>query len=234
MEYSELIREIISRVSAYMEADSCYKKKLIILTQNHETMCHKFLECPELKAQYCTECALMNEYCCDISECAGVVLFDLTNEALVRITSGLCDTPYSRKVMEALLLGKPVWVAKEEIELCKYEASSPYARMMYEKLRLLESYGVTVCSYDSLTETILYDGNEKSLCNENASKTCCEERVLKQALKDYICAKKVITEKDVVTARAEGASRILAGEKAIVTDLAKEFARSNDIEIVKG
>jgi len=234
MEYSELIREIVSRVSAYMEADSCDKKKLIILTQNHETMCHKLLECPELKAHYCTECALMNEYCCDISECDGVVMFDLTNEALSRITSGLCDTPYTKKVMEALLLGKPVWVPKEEIELCKYDASSPYAKMMYEKLRLLESYGVTVCAYDDLTETILCDGNVKSLCNENASKASCKERVVNRALKDYICTKKVVTEKDVVTARAEGAGRILAGEKSILTDLAKEYARSNGIEIVKG
>ena len=236
MEYSELIREIVSRVSAYLEADSHDKKKLIILTEKHGTKCHEFLECPELKERFCMECALMSDYCRDLSECAGVVMFDLSNEALARIATGLCDTPYTKIVMEALLLGKPVWVPEEEIEFFKYEASNPYAKMMFEKLRLLEGYGVTVCSYDKLTGSILCGGKaeKKSLCNERPYISCCEDSAAKQACKDYICSKKVVAEKDVVTAHTEGANRILAVEKAIVTDLAKEYARSNGIVIFKG
>ena len=177
----------------------------------------------------------MSDYCCDISECAGVVMFDLSNEALARIATGLCDTPYTKIVMEALLLGKPVWVSEEEIEFLKYEALNPYAKMMFEKLRLLEGYGVTVCSYENLTKIILSDGKiEKSLCNERPYISCCEDNTAKQACKDYICSKKVVAEKDVVTAHTEGAVRILAVEKAIVTDLAKEYARSNGIVIFKG
>lgn len=233
MEYSELVRQIAERVSAYLESDCCNKKRLLILTQEHGTECHKALECPKLNEHFSTECALLNEYGCDVDGCEGVVLFNLTNAALSRIVSGICDTPYTSAAAKALLLGKPVWVPKEEIELLKYDASSPYGKMMYENLRRLESFGVTVCSYNDLSDTIIDGTCSESACPKAGPAVCCEDAPAKNICKDFLCSKKVITEKDMVSARSEGADRVLVGQKTIVTDLAREYARAYDIEIIK-
>lgn len=234
MEYSELVREIAARVSAYLENDCCDKKKLLILTHEHGTECHKVLECPKLAEHFSTECALLNEYSCDVDGCEGVVLFNLTNAALSRIVSGVCDTPYTATAAKALLLGKPVWVPKEEIEILKYDSATPYGQMMYEKLRQLERFGVTACTYNDLSDTIIGGTGCESACAKANSVTCCEEAPVQSTCKDFICSKKVITEKDMVSAHSEGAGRLLAGEKAIVTDLAREYARAHGIEIIKG
>lgn len=234
MEYSELVQEIAARVSAYLESGCSAKKKLMILTQEHGDMCHKILESPKISEQFRTECALMGNYESDCCDCAGVVMFNLTNEALARIVSGVCGTPYTSAAAKALLLGKPVWVPKEEIEILRYECSTPYAKMMYEKLAQLESMGVTVCSYDDIEDAVI--GNKCAETSRSAADFAphCEKSQDEHVNKDFVCAKKVITEKDLINAYTEGANRVLTGEKAIVTDLAKEYARAHSIEIVKG
>lgn len=234
MDYSELVQEIVSRVSMYLKKDCCDRKKLIILCHEHGTDCHKLLDSPRLAEHFKTECALLNDYGCDVEACEGLVLFNLTNADIARIASCVCDTPYTEMVAKALLLGKPVWVPKQEIELFKYDSATEYGKMMYEKLRLLEKLGVILCSCDDLEDMVL--GGVRcsgSLCTESAPAPCCEAAPVEKCCGDYICSKKVITEKDMINAHTGGAVRVLAGEKTIVTDLAREYARTYAIQIIK-
>ncbi|NLV86964.1 MAG: hypothetical protein GX025_07080 [Clostridiales bacterium] len=231
MDYNEMVQEIVSRVAAYLEKDLAEgednRKKLIILTHEHGDICHKGLESPKINECFKTECALLSDFQCDVSSCDAMVLYGLSNSDIARLASGVCDTVYTRIASKALLLGKKVWAVKEEIELLQYCSDQPYGKMMYDKLNLLTDMGLTICSYEELEDSIV---NTFCYCEGNTE--TCYEKPKKQG-GDYVCAKRVVTEKDLVAARSEGASRLLTGEKAIITDLAREFAKEHGIEIVK-
>ena len=71
MDFNALVDEIVARVAAKMEAagdEACPcgeagdgKPGLLILTQEHGSVCHSMLESPRLLEYYRTDCALMKE-----------------------------------------------------------------------------------------------------------------------------------------------------------------------------
>lgn len=234
MEYSELVREIVARVSAYLEAGSHEKQKLIILNHKSEELCQSAFRCPKLNAYYELDCAMLNGYETDMEAAAGVMVFDLTNDQLSRITAGICDSPYASVVEKALLLNKPVFVPREEVELLQYDTGTPYGQMMLEKLRLLEKLGVIIAPYDQLLPIVL-DKTGNAGAGMEAPSACSEIKaaVTELLVKEEACPKKLITEKDLVTARREGYTRLLIEKRAIVTDLAKEYAHNHGIELMR-
>lgn len=240
-----LVDEIVRRVSKKLaeagtqctaardSAANGGKPKLLILTQEHGTLCHRILESERLAERYATTCALTEGYQCDPAEFDTVILFNLTNEVLAKIASGLCDTPYTRLASQALLLGKRIFVPKEEVELCRYASTAPaaYYAMLEGKLKILTASGVTVCPADELESAIL---------NEPATDTaqvcgCAADSAAKKAppAKEQKCSKKVITERDIYNLKEKNVTRVLIGEKTIVTDLAKDLAKTRGIEIVR-
>lgn len=238
MEYSELVREIVARVSAYLEAGSREKQKLIILNHKSEELCQSAFRCPKLNAYYELDCAMLNAYNCDMEGSAGVMVFDLTNDQLSRITAGICDSPYASVVEKALLLNKPVFVPREEVELLQYDTATPYGQMMLEKLRLLEKLGVIIAPYDQLLPIVLdKTGNAGAGMERPTASPAMEAAVtelLVKEVKELACPKKLITEKDIVTVQREGYTRLLVEKKAIITDLAKEYAHNHGIELIRG
>lgn len=239
MKYNELIEEIVSRVSSYLDNEKCDKDDLIILTNEHGDTCHEFLESPTMNKHFNVKCALMNDYECDVENCAGIVMFELSNIDLSRIVSGVCDTPFTAMAAKALLLGKPIWVIKENVEILKYNTDNPYAKMMHGKFCLLKSFGVVLCSKEDLTDTIVGTSscnNDTKCSNTNSTsgcEECCEEPCEEHICKEIEYSKKVITEKDMENARFKKAGKVLTGAKSIVTDLAKEYAYNFGIEIIR-
>ena len=79
------------------------------------------LESKKLAECYRVECALLKEEDCDVASYEGVIAFTLTNEALGKIANGIFDTDYTRRFGTALLLGKRIFIAEEEVELYRYK-----------------------------------------------------------------------------------------------------------------
>ena len=69
------------------------KPGLLILTQEHGEHCHQMLESAKLGEHYATKCALLAEYECSLEGVEAVILYELTNDALSKLASGVCDTP---------------------------------------------------------------------------------------------------------------------------------------------
>lgn len=92
------------------DAPESQKPILIGLTQDSALPPCRFtlLESARVKEKYRIKCAQKCGYDVDVASCEAVVLHDLTNESLAKIASGICDTPYTKIVSQALLLGKPV------------------------------------------------------------------------------------------------------------------------------
>lgn len=214
--------------------------KLLVLTQCHGTHCHQMLESKRLVARYVTECALAKEYNCDIAEYDVIILYNLSCEALTKIAEGAGDTPFTSLAVRAILMGKKIVAVREDVELYDYKGTAPavYYGMMMEKIKLLEHSGVVFCDRDCVEDVVM--GSEATVsaagakcetpqppqecCSEPAPQKCCEVTL----------TKKVITEKDVTAAHGEGASVIRVSAKAIVTELAKDYAHERRIEIIKG
>ena len=253
MDFDALVSAIVSRVAEKLEQESREKPKLLILTQEHGEVCHTMLESPRIGEHYRTECALMNDYQVQMEDYEGVLLFNLTNDALVRIATGVCGTPYTELVSKALLLGKPVWLPHEQVELFKYEATAApmYYGMLRKRLTLLEQSGVVLCAQDELEDKVLAGcpapaaAPIQETCETcdaceacKASEPCTEPApaavpAAEPVRKELTLGKRVITERDITEAATNGVTVIHVGARAILTDLAKEYAHNQKLEIVR-
>ena len=256
MDFDALVSAIVSRVAEKIEQESCAKPKLLILTQEHGDVCHAMLESPRICAQYQTECALMNDYQVKMEDYEGVLLFNLTTDAMVRIATGVCGTPYTDLVSKALLLGKPVWLPHEQVELFQYEATAApmYYGMLRKRLTLLEQSGVILCAQDELEDKVLAGSPERpatpiqetcetcGACAEAEAPVVAAEPAVKAeepapveetVRKELTLNKRVITERDITEAATSGVTVIRVGKRAILTDLAKEYAHNQKLEIVR-
>jgi hypothetical protein len=234
MDDKRLVDEILNRVLAKMQISN--KPKLLILTEDHGTSCHEVLESKTLLERYDTECACIKNYELDVAKYEAVVLFQLNNTALSKIASGICDSPFLNMVSQAILIGKKIYVPVEEVELYQYKNVAPavYYDMMLEKINFLKSCGVIFCKREQLEIAIL---DQKVILTEEPEMPVQKKAIESPSVvnthstgKSVDLDKKVITEKDVEKAYSDGAAIICISSKAILSDLAKEFAKNRNIE----
>lgn len=239
MDFNALVEEIVSRVVAKLEeapaiaeaACVCDDKPgLLILTQEHGDHCHSLLESSRLLEYYHTDCALLRDYQVDIANYEAVILYTLSCDALARLAGGVCDTPFTALAQKAILMGKKIFVPREAVELYQYKQTAPsaYYQMLREKLRLLEQAGVIICPQDCLEDAILTGEIHQAAC---ASAPVPIEQ--KAACGEASIAKKVITEKDISLVCSQGVGVLHVAKKAIVTDLAREYAHTRRVTIMR-
>ena len=217
MDYNELVKDIVRQVMAQMMSNTpCApsgRRKFFVVTPAHGERCHAFLESAEMKERFDMVCAMSGGYKCELTGCAGLAVFGLSNSDIARLESGICDTPYTELISKALVMGLPVFAVREETEILTCNCSTPYAQMYRDKLKTLESWGLTVCGYEELEGLSL--GGARSAAASGAK---------------YACRNRVVTEGDVLNARDAGAKIIETVQKPIITDLARERAKKSGIE----
>lgn len=235
MDYKTLVDEIAARVSARLAeylaeaavpSDGVQKPRVLVLTEEHGTYCHKVLENAALCEKFTVECALLNDYSCDIASYEAVALFGLTANNISRLAGGVCDTPFSTLAQKALMLGKKVYAAEESVEIFKYKdtMSCAYYQLFADKLALLKKAGLTICPASSIAEAIL--GTRQDCCDTAKApepKAAGIERI----------DKRLISERDIAAVCKRGLARVEVGSRTIVTDLAREYAASSGVEIVR-
>ena len=206
------------------------KPGLLILTQEHGEHCHQMLESARLRERYATCCALAADYQCDLSGVDTVILYEFTIDAMSKIASGICDTPYLQLISQALLTGKHIYVPKEEVKLYDYASTAPavYYAMLEEKLRVLTASGLVVCPKADLEDMILggTPAPQPSCCVPAAkpASTGAAKSIDKRA----------ITEQDLFVLKKDGVNCVRIRENAILTDLAKDFVKTNGMTLLRG
>ena len=235
MDYETLVDEIAVRVSARLAeypaeaavpSDGVQKPRVLVLTEEHGAYCHKVLENAALCEKFTVECALLNDYSCDIASYEAVALFGLTANNINRLAGGVCDTPFSVLAQKALMLGKKIYAPEESVEIFKYRdiMSCAYYQLFDDKLALLKKAGLTICPASSIAEAIL-----------GARQDCCDttEAPEPKAAGIERIDKRLISERDIAAVCKRGLARVEVGSRAIVTDLAREYAASSGVEIVR-
>lgn len=243
MDIDALVSEICRRVQERMESyetqeincgnSQCQEKpKLLILNSAHGTSCHELLESPRLTEYYDTDCALLKEYDCDMTCYEVVIAYDLSNESLGKIANGIFDNGYTHLFGKALLSGKKIFLPEEEVELYQYRKKSPklYYQRLSANLKLLQDSGVVIAPNWEIQNLILTgrppDGESEANCSGGL-----ENRDVVQ--REMCISKHIITEKDIAAARGEKAEIIKVEPRAILTDLAKEYADKQKIMILR-
>lgn len=239
MDIDALVSEIYRRVQERMESyevqevhccnSQCQEKpKLLILNGAHGNECHELLESPRLAEYYDTECALLKEYDCDIACYEAVIAYDLTNESLGKIVNGIFDNGYTQLFGEALLSGKKIFLPEEEVELYRYRKKAPklYYQRLSANLKLLQDSGVVIAPNWELQTLILTGRPPDTACSDEVENTDVVQR-------EISISKHIITEKDIAAAHREKAGIIKVEPRAILTDLAREYADKQKIMILK-
>lgn len=240
MDFSVLVDEIVKRVAEKLETadgvpggasqDAGAKPRLLVLTQEHDTICHEMLEHPRLTTLYRLDCAKLAEYACEVQDYEAVIAFDLTVDAMARLAGGVCDTPFTALAQRAILLGKKIFVPEEAVELLAMHKTVPsaYYQMLLEKLTLLKASGMVVCPGAALVDAIL-SGETAAACTP-ACAPCTPAAAPGRAV--AVC-KKVITERDIAAVYGRDVGAVHVGRKSIVTDLAREYAAARGVLIVR-
>lgn len=230
MELDNLISEICKRVQDRLDAleqpdGACDDKpRLLLIAQDHGEICHPTLESDELAEYYHVDCMLLEEKLLDVAKYEGVIAYTLTNEALGKIANGIFDTDYTKAFGKALLLGKKIFLPEEEVELYSYRDTAPagyYARLE-ENLKFLENNGVTIVKNSELIPAIL--GKKETVRAERCEAPARPEKAIH-------LTKKVITERDLISARDENVTCVTFSAKAILTDLAKDYGKRHNIRL---
>ena len=243
MDMDALIKEIIARVqdkvAALEEPSGCEdadKAKLLILTQQHGTICHEALECEKLGAYYQTQCALLADYAVDVKEYEAVIAYNMTNEALGKIAHGIMDNGYTRVFCEAILAGRKLYLPKEEVELytCT-NAPRAFLNVLQQNLKVLTDSGVVIAPLSQIAALILGDAAESGCCKaaEAPKADACEVCAEPEEVKEASLCKRIITEKDLISLGNERVKKIYIPKKAILSDLAQEYAKRHKMTLVR-
>lgn len=223
MDIDVLVKEVYKRVQEKLAG---LQPKLLLLTG--ENSCPPIASCQELADSYQLVSIPAAESACDLDGYEAVVACGLSNDFLGRIANGILSDGYTKSFGEALLSGKPIYLPEEEIELFKYKGvHTPYYNRLLANLRILEESGVKIIPAKKLA-AVLCKGNETQ--PECAGKEVSEADSPGREIQ--IC-KRVITEKDIMAAHNEKANIIIVGERAIFTDLAKEYAGKQKISVIR-
>lgn len=261
VENKEMIEQIVARVAEKLAltgdtvtADQVMEALagpaalpgLLVLTQDHGCDCHVLLESGRIKEKFHTCCALMQEYEVELDKIDTVVLFNLTTDAMCKIVSGITDTPYTKLAAKALLLGKKLYVPREEVELYQYPMGGlgSYQCMMQAKLTKLVSWGLKICPMAQLEDFILEENAAEETCScckpEKTEKcedalvdTACISSMPAETEKEITFTKKVITERDIIEANRDNVKVIRITERNILTALAKDAASARNIRLIK-
>lgn len=247
MDFNALVDEIVARVAAKMEAagdEACPcgeagdgKPGLLILTQEHGSVCHSMLESPRLLEYYRTDCALMKEYDCEMADYEAVILFDLTVDALTRRPAACAIRRLSALAQKAILLGKKIFVPQEAVELFQYAETVPsaYYQMLLDKLTLLKQSGVVVCPAAGLEDAIL-SGEGMAVCMPAAPAAAPNRQRRKRLWQGgarRLWPSGSSPNGDIAAVYDRDLAVVHVGPKSILTDLAREYAANRGVKVVK-
>lgn len=239
MDFNALVDEITARVAAKLDAQTAApapceaakggKPRLLALASERAAECRKFIESADIAERYDAECAQPGDWSCDASDYDVLVFFDLSVGDMAGIATGVCTTQFAIAARKALLRGKKLFAVHEGVELygCAETAPSAYYSRLLEHLVALQNSGMTVCPLVSLEEAIL-SGCEKKSC-------CAAAPEVKAAAADAEAAitKRVVTEKDIAAVYTSSLRAVRVAAKAILTDLAREYAASRRVAIIR-
>lgn len=146
----------------------------------------------------------------DVDEANKVFILNMSNKMLYDISNGVSDDELTNKIIKSIMKGKDVCVLKGGLEFKQYESTCPKELLNRYKsyIESLNKYKVKfVDEFKTEKKT-----EEKSIIADLTNKNLINEKVVSRA-----------TNAEVKSIRVD--------KKALITPLAKDFIRSEEIEV---
>lgn len=190
----------------------------------------------------------INPLTSECKDCDILLISKLCIKGLSNISQGTCTTKAEKFALEMLLKGKKVYILEDGIEYRKYKNTAP--KVLYNKYIKFEeellAYGIEVIndlnkiSVESKDQKVSFNGIKeeinKNLCLFSESKIK-EEKDLESAiivdeLTINLSNKKLVSESDLRKPHINGVKTLILDKKAIITPLAKDYIRINNLNVV--
>jgi ethanolamine utilization protein len=241
MDFKALVDEITRRVLTRVEqlennSQSGPKPRLLVLTAAQNARFDQFLQSTRLSDCYELDCVSAPDPDCELGPYQAVILLNLKIEELARISSGGGGSAYANLAARAILSGKRMYLPAREIELLCYEqtAPPPYYAMMKRKLDLLAASGITICSLEEIEAALM---GQASAPASPATPACAATTACTASPAASLCPwrvdRRVLTEKDLIEARMNGAFEVHVKSSCIITDLARDFAKARKMTLIR-
>lgn len=136
-----------------------------------------------------------------------------------------------------LLKGKKLYALEKGLQYKAHEDKSPKALLeVFEGYKnKLVSFGIEFKSLRAILGNTKENDNVEALTKPLAKESCKIEKPDNNKCLSAVLNKKLISEVDIRNLKREGLNEILIYKGSIVTPLAKDFARVNNINIkIKG
>lgn len=233
MEITKLIGEIVRRVELAIikhETAKTPKRKVLIISKDLNQSCPDLLNNKNLIESCEVNSVDINTQQVNLEGYAKVLICDLDNDSLSKLTSGIFDNPYLKLIGSCIMQGKDIAIVEDDIEFLKYQDTAPKAflAMFNHKLDTLREWGLEVRSLDDLTV---------SLCSHDDPDDLEKKEVKMQTAREHVSSsvitKKALTEADVINANFKHQDEILVSENTIVTEVAQEYAHKHKIRITR-
>ena len=232
MEITKLIGEIVRRVELAIikhETAKAPKRKVLIISKDLNQSCPDLINNKNL-----IESCDVNKVDCNTQQVnlegyAKVLICDLDNDSLSKLTSGIFDNPYLKLIGSCIMQGKNIAIVEDDIEFLKYQDTAPKAflAMFNHKLDTLREWGLEVRSLDDLTVSLCSHDDPENLEKKETTQTAREH------VSGSVVTKKALTEADVINANFKHQDEILVSENTIVTEVAQDYARKHKIRITQ-
>ncbi|WDV45092.1 hypothetical protein PV797_16420 [Clostridiaceae bacterium M8S5] len=152
----------------------------------------------------------------DLAQIDYIIVPKLENNALAKLALGVADDEVTLAISETLLRGKQITLLEEGIAYRKFKglANASYYDMFKSYEEKLKEYGMTIIKQEDL--------------HLQKSKT---DETLK--IGKTVINKKIIVESDVKKVYEAGHDTIQINDKSIISPLASDYIKINDINITK-
>ncbi len=192
------------------------KKALVLSEKKCENLNKTFLD--EYSLEYYNENLNLDDY-------ELVVVPELSIEEVSALALGLPNSKMVGIIIRALFKGKKVIVLKEGLEHRRYKET---AKGNLYKLYLDYEHKITLLGVEIEQEMV---NNSFHSIEENQQKNIkCDKKEIVVSTENIV-NKKVITEADLRKLQMKGIRQIEIYKNAIITPLAKDFIRTNKIQI---
>lgn len=205
MNIGKLIDYLTKEVVKNLKSDGKKKDEVLVIREKEDK---KEIKSDEFKLVYRDELEKIN-----IDDFRHIVITSLTLNQLINIAIGRSDDDATSIIIECILRGKSIFILNAGAKYRKYKTTTNenFYNMIENYEKNIISFGITFIDENDID---LICGNNKEIVVE-----------------DDRLDNKVITESILENRQREGDNEIRISKNAVITPLANDFIRINNIKI---
>jgi ethanolamine utilization protein len=247
LNFEKLIGEIVRRVEYAIlkfESGKENKPKILVISKDLNEGTSEIKNNQKLNSCFNVDGFDMSGQQVDLESYNKVVIADLDNESLSKLTLGIFDNPYLKLIGSCIMQGKDISIVEDDIEFLKYRDTAPksFLQMFEHKLNTLKDWGMDVRSLDDLVVTLCANpdklcsasvggGADNAVKRQEISESRTEDKTETNDNSGDVFMRRVLSETDVIGAKMDSRKEIRISSRTIVTEVAKECAHKNGIKI---